>query len=536
MISGVIMKPILCLCNVILLFAVTACSEKDSMTYDYIIRGGTIIDGSGTARYTADIGITGDTITAIGTISADRGSIVIDASGKIVAPGFIDIHTHADAHIVDDRSAHNFVMQGVTTVVGGNCGGGRTELGDFFAKLEAEGIALNLGMLIGHNSVRSQVMGNEGRVSTEQELSDMKAIVEKAMKAGALGLSSGLKYRPGIYADTGEVVALAQVISRYGGFYATHLRDEGLKFFDAITEALEIGEHANIPVQLSHHKVVGTDMWGASVRSLAMIEEARGRGLDVTTDQYAYTATSTGIAILFPGWALEGTKEEIEDRLDNPGTRKKIIDGLVNNIRHDRGGNDIRNITITTWSEESLYEGKNLAEILEMRDREPTMEHAAELIIDLYRNGRTSAVYHCLSEEDVTRIMRHPMVMHGSDAGITEFGRGAVHPRNYGNFPRILGHYVRELNVLTLEEAIRKMTSFPAKRIGALKRGRLAVGNAADIVVFDPDTIADRATWIKPHQYPNGIDYVMVNGEIVVNHGTQTGKRPGRIQYGPGRE
>ena len=518
------------------LAAVCGCSGREQVTFDCVITGGTIVDGTENPRYRSDIGIRGGKIEKIGEISSDAGALIIDASGKIVAPGFIDIHTHADGRILKDRTAHNFVMQGVTTVVGGNCGGGGMNLKDMFADIESNSTALNIGVLVGHNSVRSKVMGNEGREPTDGELEAMKRIVEEEMLAGALGLSTGLKYRPGVYAKTDEVVELAKVAARYGGFYASHLRDEGLKFFEAIDEALLIGERAGIPVQLSHHKAVGKDMWGASETSLGKIEDARARGIDVTADQYAYTATFTGIAILFPEWALEGDREAINARLNDPGTHRRIVAGIVENIRHDRGGGDIGNVTIASCAHDNSLEGKNLAEILEMKGRELTETNAAELLIELYEDGGASAVYHCLSEEDVVRIMRHPLVMHASDASITEFDRGEVHPRNYGNFPRILGYYVRDEGILTLEEAVRKMTSFPASRIGARSRGMVSEECFADLVVFDPETIADTATWTEPHSYPEGIEYVLVNGAVVVDRGVLTDRLPGKVVYGPGKE
>ena len=523
-----------------LLFALSSvytvsCTVEKPASYDIVIRSGLIVDGSGNVGYSGDIGIVGDIIARVGDIPEDSDALVVDASGKMVTPGFIDIHTHADGGILDDRTAHNFIAQGVTTVVGGNCGGSRLNLRDFFADIESEGTALNIGILVGHNSVRSKVMGNEGREPTSGELDSMKAIIAEEMEAGALGLSTGLKYRPGVYAKTDEVVELAKVAARYGGFYASHLRDEGLGFYKAVEEAIDVGRRAGIPVQLSHHKAVGADMWGATERTLAMIDDACASGLDVTADQYAYRATSTGIGILFPAWSLEGNADEIRTRLSDPATRKKVIDGIVDNIRHDRGGNDIRNVAISSCGYDRSFEGKNLAEILAMKGREPTMENAAVLLIEINGQGGASAVFHCLSEDDVTRVMKHPRVMHGSDASITEFGSGAVHPRNYGNFPRVLGRYVREQKVLALEEAIRKMTSLPASRIGAADRGRIDEGMAADIVIFDPERIQDTATYTDPHRYPEGIDCVMVNGVIVVKEGEITGKLPGRVIYGPGK-
>jgi dihydroorotase/N-acyl-D-amino-acid deacylase len=503
--------------------------------YDYVIRNGRIIDGLGNPWYAAAVGIKGDRIEKVGRIAVGAGRVEIDAVGRIVSPGFIDIHSHVEGGIRDDPTAHNMIAQGATTIVGGNCGGSPLDLAKFFAEVELKGMAINVGVLVGHGSVHSRVMGNDGRDPTAAELAEMVGLIEREMRAGALGMSTGLKYRPGTYSKTDEVVALARAVSKYGGFYASHLREEGLKLFESMEEALTIGRMADIPVQISHHKAAGIDMWGRTTESLALMEAARAEGLDVTTDQHPYPATFAGITIIFPPWALEGTKIEINARLADRSIRKRLRDGIVENIIHDRGGNNIRNITIGVHTADRSLEGKNFAEILEQKGREPTMAEAAELAIELYETGGgTSAIFHCLSMEDVVRIMKHPLTMHASDAGLSQLGVGKVHPRHYGHFPRVLGRHVRERGDLTLPEAIRKMTSFPASRIGARDRGIITEGMRADIVIFDPETIIDKATWSEPHQYPVGIDYVFVNGEIVVDHGEVTGALPGRVIYGPG--
>ena len=500
-----------------------------------VIKGGRIVDGTGNPWYAADIGISGDRIVKIGRIRVDQGELVIDASGKIVSPGFIDMHSHGDFIILDHPSAQNLIMQGMTTLVCGNCGGSPIDVEDFFKKFESRGASVNIGLLYGHNTIRSKVLGNADRAPSPEELSEMKSMVKKAMKAGALGLSTGLKYRPGTYSSTDEIIALCRVAAEYGGFYATHLRDEGLNLFEAMEEAFEIGEKAGIPVQLSHHKATGADMWGESVRSLKMMEEARQRGLDVTTDQHPYPATYTTCTILFPPWALAGDSKAIRKRLKDPLMREKIVEGIVTNIIHDRGGNDIRNITIAAFSSNKGYEGKNLHEICMLEGIEPTFEHAAELLIQMVEKGGASCIFHCLSMDDVVRIMQHPLTMHASDAGIAIYGQGIVHPRYYGHFPRILALHVRERGDLRLEESVKKMTSLPARRIGAHGRGLITEGKFADIVIFDLLKIQDKATFANPHQYPEGIEYVIVNGKIVVDHGRITDERPGRIIYGPGK-
>lgn len=529
--------------NIILVIGIILCIHslalgltEDMPEFSLVIKNGIIVDGTGNPWFRGDIGISGDKIVKIGRISEKKGTTVIDASGKIVTPGFIDIHSHGERQILADRTAHNLITQGATTIIGGNCGGSPLDLAKFFAQFESQGAALNVGVLVGHNTIRRKVMGNSGRKPREKELEEMKKLVEEAMKAGALGLSTGLKYRPGIYAKTEEVVALARVASKYGGFYATHLRDEGLELFKAMDEAIRIGEEAKIPVQMSHHKAAGVDMWGQSKKSLQKIEDARARGLDVTTDQHPYPATFTTCTIIFPAWALEGRPSDIKKRLNNPETRQKVVEGIVRNIIHDRGGNDIQNIMIAVFPQDTSLEGKNLKEILVLRGEEPTKTNAAELLIDLYEKGRASCVFFCLSMEDVVRIMQHPLTMHGSDAGNAGWNKGKVHPRHYGHFPRIIALHVRDRGDLSLEEAVRKMTSMPAARIGCRDRGILSEGKYADIVIFDLNKIQDKATFVDPHQYPEGIDYVLVNGETVVDHGKITGKLPGRILYGPGKE
>ena len=530
------MKKIIVIFLTILILISASCSLVKPGKFDYIIKSGKIVDGTGNPWYKSDIGIKGDKIAEIGEIPEEKGKKIIDASKKVVSPGFIDIHTHADRGILRDPTAQNYITQGVTTVIGGNCGGAELDLREFFKEIKSKSISLNFGTFIGHNTVRRRVMGNENREPTIEELEEMKKIVEQEMKAGALGLSTGLKYLPGAYSKTEEVIELAKVAAKFGGFYATHLREEGLGLIDAVKEVIEIGEKANIPVQISHHKVVSVDRWGDSKTTLEIIEDARKRGIDVKDDQYPYPATSTGLAVLFPPWSLEGSKEKIEERLKNTESRKKIKEEIIYNIIHDRGGNDLNNIRIASYSKDKNIEGKSIKEILEMKGLTPDMESAAELILELYSNGNASAIYRCLSDEDIERIMKYPTTMHASDGSIVAMNKGVPHPRNYGTFPRVLSLYVREKGLITLEDAIRKMTSLPASRIGIRDAGIISVGKRADIVIFDPHNIKDRATWDKPHQYSEGILYVFVNGEIIVENGSITGELPGKIIYGPGKE
>lgn len=517
------------------LVAVNSC-DVFTPSLDIVIINGRIVDGTGNPAYRADLGIKAGKIAEIGSLKSRRSNRVIDVEGMLVTPGFIDMHTHAERNILKIPSVENYTRQGVTTVVGGNCGGSPLPIGEFISKVEKRGIALNLALLVGHNTVRKKVMGTENREATPAELEEMKTLVGEALQDGAIGLSSGLKYVPGAYAKTDEVVALATVVSRQGGFYATHMREEGLGLIVALEEAIDIGRKANIPVQISHHKAVGKTMWGSSVKTLQMVNEAIEAGLDITLDQYPYTATSTGLSVIFPAWALEGGQEKIKERLENPQLREQIKAAIIHNILYDRGGGDPASIVVSSYPPDSTLEGKDVAEITVMRGEKPTVENAAETLMEFQYAGGGRGIYHCLAEEDLDRIMKHPLVMHASDGGTIEFGRAKPHPRSYGTFPRVLGQYVRQENLISRVDAIRKMTSLPAQRLQLQDRGILKEGMWADVVVFDPHTVIDRATWAEPHQYPIGIPYVVVNGKLVIDEGKWTEVLPGRVLYGPGKK
>ncbi|TKJ32776.1 N-acyl-D-amino-acid deacylase [bacterium (candidate division B38) B3_B38] len=500
-----------------------------TLPYDLAIIGGMVVDGTGNPWFRADVGIKGERIAYIGVIPAKEASEVIRGKGLVVSPGFIDIHTHTDRGLLANPLAENYLYQGVTTVVGGNCGGSPYPIGEHLEKLRDEGISLNFATLVGHNTIRRKVMGMKDTPPTSEELAEMKRLVKQGITEGALGLSTGLKYVPGAYASTEEVIELAKVAARYHGIYATHMREEGLGVIEALKEAILIGEKGGLPVQISHHKVVSADLWGASKETLRLIEEAHSRGVEVTLDQYPYPATSTGLTVLFPPWSLVGGSDELKERLSHPETRQRIKEAIVYNIVHDRGGSDIGNITVTYFQADRSLEGKNLAEIARLRGWKPTPQNGAEIVMDIQLKGEGSAIYHCLNDEDIERIMRYRGGMVGSDGGITIFGRGVVHPRNYGTFPRVLGYYVREKGLLALEDAIRKMTSLPAQTLRLVDRGGLRVGAYADITIFDPQRVIDKATWENPHQYPEGIAYVIVNGKVVISRGKHTGELPGYV-------
>ena len=500
-----------------------------------ILEGGMIYDGTGSEPFAGDVGILGDRIAAIGDLEGQRAGIRLDVRGLVVVPGFIDIHSHATSARADRAGifrhpiAENYIRQGVTTVIGGPDGSSRYPIGEYLARLEALPASVNFGTFVGHGTIRRKVLGTENRSPTEEELERMKTMVDSAMHEGAFGLSSGLKYVPGAYASTEEVIAIAKVAGSHGGIYISHMRDEGLGLLESVSETIRIGEEAGLPTQITHHKVVGASMWGKSVQTLELVDEARVRGVDVSIDQYPYTASSTGLSVLFPAWSLEGDTAAVNARIRDHETRARIKEAIIFNIAEDRGGNDPRNVVIAHCAWDPSLDGKNLADILEDRGRSVTIEAAAELVLELKVKGRVSCIFHAMSEEDVRRIMRHPYTMIASDGGIVQPRTGVPHPRNYGAFARVLGRYAQELEVLTFAEAIRKMTSLPSWRIGLQGRGQLTVGAYADIAVIDRETVIDRATFSDPHVYAEGVQHVFVNGVAVLLNSEITGARPGQV-------
>jgi dihydroorotase/N-acyl-D-amino-acid deacylase len=506
--------------------AVGACAPEP---YDLVLVGGIVIDGTGSERFGADVAIRGDRIVAISR-SVERGGAtrVIDVSGKIVAPGFIDIHSHLNP-LLRLPEGESKARQGVTTVLGGPDGTSPWPMGTYLDSAATLGVGINVAMLVGHNTVRRAVMGMDNRRPTPQELAEMQEMVRQAMAEGAFGISTGLRYLPGAFSDLDEVVALAEVAGRAGGVYTSHLREEGLDLIAGVAEAIEIGRRADLPIVLTHHKVVGQPMWGSSARTLAMVDSANAAGRKIRIDQYPYTATYTGIGILVPPWAMAGGNEAFFERLDDPMLRDSIVDGIVFNLINDRGGNDLSRVqfALVSWMRE--LEGQTLRDWADMRGLPPTMETGAELVIDAIRRGGASAIYHVLDEADLQAIMAHPMTAIASDGRLVQPGEGHPHPRWYGTFPRVLGEFVREKRVITLEDAVRKMTSLPADHVGLSERGMLTEGMIADIVVFDPETVADRATFQDPHQYPAGIDFVIINGIVAVDDGVFDDVRAGRV-------
>jgi len=500
--------------------------------YDLILRNGRIVDGSGSPWYRSDVAIQGDAIVRIAPSITESAARIIDVAGQVVAPGFIDIHSHAREGIFEVPTADNYVRQGVTTVIEGPDGSSPLPIAEFLAKLDALQKTINIGTFIGQGSVRAAVIGLVDRKPTADELAKMRALVEQGMKDGAFGLSSGLFYVPGTFTPTDEVIELAKVAARFGGIYISHMRDEASKVLDSVKETIAIGERGGLPTQLTHHKIIGPANWGKSVDTLQLVDEARRRGVDATMDQYPYTASSTSIgAALLPAWAQEGGREKVVARLKDPGLRADIKAEMVRTIQNERGGGDPKNVVLARCEWDQSLSGKNLAEVTRMRGMEPNIANAAEAAIWIVEQGNCSGIFHAMAEEDLRRILRHPATMIASDGGIPIYGQANPHPRNYGTFARVLAVYVRELNMITLEEAVRKMSSFPAQRIGLTDRGLLRPGMKADIAVFDPARVRDAATFEKPHQYAEGFSTVVVNGRIVLDSGNITAARPGKVLY-----
>ena len=522
-----------CISSVTLL-ALLLPSFGNSQDYDLIIRGGKVVDGSGNPWYHADIAIKNDRIAEIGQLSNHEAKRVIDAHGLVVAPGFIDPHTHALRGIFEVPNAESALLQGVTTLTEGNDGSSPYPIDRHYADIDNLRISPNWAVFVGQGTIRQRVIGFGLRKATPDEMERMKQMVRDAMEQGALGISTGLFYVPGSFTSTEEVIELSKVAAEYNGIYISHIREEAAQLIDSVQETIRIGEEANIPVQITHHKVIGVENWGASIESLRLVDEARKRGVDVTIDQYPYTASQTSINALIPQWAQAGGREEMLSRINSAETYSTIKNEVVAKILYDRGGGDPKNVFISRNSWDPDMAGKNLAELAIDAGLEPTPENAADVVFDIIRGGGATAVYHAIGPEDVDRIMQHPATAIGSDGPVGVFGEGAPHPRQYGTFARVLGLYVRERKILSLEEAIRKMSSQSARRLGIHDRGLITEGYFADIAIFDPDEIIDKATFENPHQYAIGTKFVLVNGTVVVENGQHTGARPGRILHGPG--
>ena len=530
--------------SLLFILLVSACGGSDGSiqvapappdtSYTVILTGGTLYDGLGNDPVVTDIGLVGEEIVAFGDLSPFEAPVKIDVTGLAVVPGFIDIHSHASGSnynasgLRNDPSAENYIRQGVTTAIVGQDGTSAYPIDKFLQTVEQHPRTINLGTTVGHGTIRAIVMGNRDRAPTDTELKKMKDMVVASMKAGAFGLSSGLEYTPGAYSSTEELIALAEAGSPYGGIYTSHMRDEGGGLLDSVAETIRIGEEGGMAPHITHHKVIGKDRWGNSETSLHLLDNARRRDIDVMSDVYPYTASSTSINILFPKWSKEGNRSARLARLRDPEKRLFIRNDIAEHIKTERG-NDPSTIVVANCTWNKNHNGKSLADILIERDKEPSVVNAAELAMELEENGGCMGVFHSMSEEDVQRIMKHPTTMIASDGGVPRMNVGTPHPRNYGTFARVLARYVRELEVLSFDEAVRKMTSLPAFRLGLLDRGHLRVGTIADIAVLDPAAIQDHATFEEPHQYASGVQHVFVAGEAVLLNGEITGERPGKV-------
>lgn len=507
-----------------------SCAPKEK--YDLIIEKGRVIDGTGARSMKADVGIREGRIATIGDLSSADASTRIDATGLTVAPGFIDLHAHIEP-IMRLPDAESHVRQGVTTALGGPDGGGPWPFGKYLDSLSTNfKLGMNVAYLTGHNTIRRKVMGNADRKPTPAELDSMKSMVRKAMLEGAFGLSTGLKYLPGTFAKTDEVIDLSRVAARMGGIYTSHLREEGLGLLAGVREAILIGREAQISIVLTHHKAMGKPMWGASKTTTALVDSARSVGLDIMMDQYPYTASSTGLSVLIPSWALEGTPDDFKKRVADKKQKEKILEAIKFNLLNDRGGGDLKNIQFSNVSWDSTLQGKTLLDYVVSQGKEVNLSNGADAVVEIQLKGSAGCIFHAMSEEDVVRIMQHPFTMHASDGSLSKFGEDHPHPRAYGTFPRILGRYVREQKVLTLEDAIRKMTSLPADRLQLHDRGRISEGMIADITIFNAATVSDKSTFEKPHQYPEGIEYVIVNGVVTVEKNKLTANRAGQVLRG----
>lgn len=558
------MKRILAVSGIfIVLIFLTSCSRKPD--YDVVILSGTLVDGSGVPGIRTDVGVQGNRIVKVGDLKQARARRTIDAAGLVVAPGFIDMLGQSEMVGLVEPRVPSKIQQGITTEITGE---GESiaplndalirllqpqldhykltvdwrTLGDYFKRLQRQGLAINLGTFVGATQVRRYVLDSENRPPTKEEMETMKSLVAAAMKEGALGLSTSLIYSPAIYAKTDELIELAKVAAQYGGVYASHIRNEGDHINEALDEAFRIGREAKIGVEIWHLKVAGKDMWGKMPEALKKIEEARAGGLDVQADQYPYVAAATNLAACMPPWAHEGGNEKMIERLKDSKTRERIRKELP--VRSDRWEsewyevNGAHGILIASVLNPKLkqYEGKRLDEIAQWRgDRDP-MDTLMNLIIE--DNAQTGAIYFSMNEEDVRAALKKPWVAVDCDYGASNptgiLADEKPHPRAYGTFPRILGKYVRDEKILPLEVAIQKMTSTAARRVGLRDRGLIREGYFADITVFDPARVADKATFENPHQFPVGIEYVLVNGQLELEHGQQNSTLAGVPLRGPG--
>ena len=534
---------LICLIALGLLPAPVRAQQVDPV-YDVVIRNGRVLDGAGNPWIAADVAIKDGRFARIGKV-LERGRQEIDATGRYVSPGWIDVMDQSGRALMQNGLAENKLRMGVTTAIGGE--GGTPVMADkvaeYFAGLEKTGISINFGTYFSETQARVAVLGQDSRAPTPEEIQRMKAIMETAMKAGVMGMTTALIYPPSSYATTNELIEVAKVAGQYGGIYASHIRGEGKELVQSIEEAITIGEKGGLPVEIFHLKAAFQPGWGRLMRQAGRkIDEARARGVDVAADMYLYTAGGTGLEATIPSWAFEGGRQSLLDRLKDPATRARLKREMVTgspgwwNIIEAAGGWDGIVLANAQNEDHKRFEGKSMAQIAKEWKKTP-----ADAAFDLVAagRGRVTAIYHMMSEQDIITALKFPWTSIGSDAGASVNPNadtlGLGHPRGYGNFPRLIARYVRQKPVLTLEHAIRKMTSWPATRMRLNSRGVIKEGVWADVVIFDYNTIQDLSTYEKPFVYPVGIDYVLVNGQVVIDRGKHTGARPGHVIYGPGR-
>jgi N-acyl-D-amino-acid deacylase len=494
--------------------------------YDIVIRHGRIIDGTGRPAMPGDVAIRDGRIVAVGS-APGTARTEIDATGKVIAPGFIDVHTHSE-EITELPFAENFLRMGVTTIITGNCGMSAVDLGEYFAGLERTKVGPNVGALIGQGAVRAQVMGGSFmRPPTPAELDQMRALVAKAMRDGAVGMSTGLIYLPGTYTRTEEIVELAKVVAAQGGIYASHMRYETVRIFEALEELARIAREAKIRAEVSHLKLSGPAAWSRTGDVMAFLERARAEGLDITQDQYAYTASSTGIATLVPSDVREGGDARFKARLADPVQKARMLAAMKGSIETGARG-DYSYAVVASYEHDPRLNGKSIKQCAQLLRGTDSIDAQIEVILEIVANGGAAGVFHGMDEKDLQAFMKLPRTMIASDAAPRKFGDSVPHPRGYGNNARVLGHYVRDLKVLTLEDAVRKMTSLPAQTFRLARRGELKPGFIADVAVFDPATVSDPSTFDDPHHYALGFSDVLVNGVPVIRAGALTNSRPGR--------
>jgi N-acyl-D-amino-acid deacylase len=512
--------------------------------YDLVLRNARIVDGSGKPAYRGDVAISGDIIANIAPTIEGRATRIIDVGGQVLAPGFIDVHTHVLTRrgIFEHPTADNYVRQGVTTVIEGPDGRSPVPIAPLLRRLATLPKSVNIGTFIGQGSVRTAVMGEVNRPASPEELDKMRALVEQGMRDGAFGLSSGLVYVPGTFTPFAELVELAKVAGRLGGHYQSHIRNQGSRVVEAVREAIAVGEQGGLPTQVTHHVTGGRTNWGKSVETLRLIDEARARGVDATVDQFPYDASDGALLpAFFPTWALEGGRDSMVKRLNDVALRARIKDEVARSIRARGWQNHVAKIVISHCQWDESLAGKTFADVARLRGRSASPEDGAEAALWIAEHGDCMIISrNNMSEADIERILKHPATMVASDgdipAGFGDPNAGPTHPRSYGTFARVLGVYVRERKLITLEDAVRKMSAFPARRLGLRDRGLIQIGMKADIVVFDPARVRDQATYDKSRQYAQGIPLVIVNGQIAFENNAMTPARPGRVLYGPAKE